>query len=97
MIRLEQVKKVVASGSEDLTILHPLDLKVPEGQFLSIVGPSGSGKSTLLGLIAGLDAPTEAAFLSTESISSSWAKTSSRASGASASASCFSSSTCCRR
>ena len=59
MIRLEQIKKVVVSGSEDLTILHPLDLEVPEGQFLSIVGPSGSGKSTLLGLIAGLDAPTE--------------------------------------
>ena len=63
MIRLEQVKKVVTSGSEDLTILHPLDLEVPEGQFLSIVGPSGSGKSTLLGLIAGLDAPTEGSVL----------------------------------
>ncbi len=63
MIRLEQVKKVVASGSEDLTILHPLDLEVPEGQFLAIVGPSGSGKSTLLGLIAGLDAPTDGSVL----------------------------------
>jgi putative ABC transport system ATP-binding protein len=58
MIRLESVSKIVRSGSEDLTILHPLDLEVPGGQFLSIVGPSGSGKSTLLGLIAGLDAPT---------------------------------------
>ena len=63
MIRLEQVKKVVSSGSEELTILHPLDLEVPEGQFLSVVGPSGSGKSTLLGLIAGLDAPTEGRIL----------------------------------
>ena len=59
MIRLENVSKVVRSGSEDLTIVHPLDLEVPLGQFVSIVGPSGSGKSTLLGLIAGLDAPTE--------------------------------------
>jgi len=59
MIRLENVSKVVRSGSEDLTIVHPLDLEVPAGQFVSIVGPSGSGKSTLLGLIAGLDAPTE--------------------------------------
>lgn len=41
-----------------LTILHPLDLSIPDGQFVSIVGPSGSGKSTLLGLIAGLDAPS---------------------------------------
>ncbi|HEY7697990.1 MAG TPA: ABC transporter ATP-binding protein, partial [Vicinamibacteria bacterium] len=58
MIRLEGVSKIVESGPEKLTILHPLDLEVPKGQFLSIVGPSGSGKSTLLGLIAGLDAPT---------------------------------------
>jgi putative ABC transport system ATP-binding protein len=41
-----------------LTILHSLDLTIPDGQFVSIVGPSGSGKSTLLGLIAGLDAPS---------------------------------------
>lgn len=41
-----------------MTILHALDLTIPDGQFISIVGPSGSGKSTLLGLIAGLDAPT---------------------------------------
>ncbi len=58
MIRIENVSKVVQSGPEMLTILHPLDLEVPQGQFLSIMGPSGSGKSTLLGLIAGLDAPT---------------------------------------
>ena len=58
MIRLENVSKIVQSGPEKLTILHPLDLEVPRGQFLSIMGPSGSGKSTLLGLIAGLDAPT---------------------------------------
>jgi putative ABC transport system ATP-binding protein len=38
--------------------LHSLDLQIPSGQFVSVVGPSGSGKSTLLGLIAGLDAPT---------------------------------------
>ena len=58
MIRLENISKVVQSGSEELVILHPLDLEVPKAQFLSIMGPSGSGKSTLLGLIAGLDAPT---------------------------------------
>jgi putative ABC transport system ATP-binding protein len=63
MIRLEKVSKVVASGSEQLTILHPLDLDIASGQFVSVVGPSGSGKSTLLGLIAGLDAPTEGRIL----------------------------------
>jgi putative ABC transport system ATP-binding protein len=58
MIELYQVTKVVPSGREMLTILHALDLKISDGEFVSLVGPSGSGKSTLLGLIAGLDAPT---------------------------------------
>jgi putative ABC transport system ATP-binding protein len=58
MIELYQVTKVVPSGAEMLTILHPLDLRITDGEFVSLVGPSGSGKSTLLGLIAGLDEPT---------------------------------------
>jgi putative ABC transport system ATP-binding protein len=58
MIELREVSKTVTSGSEPLTILHPLTTTIPKGQFVAIVGPSGSGKSTLLGLLAGLDAPT---------------------------------------
>jgi putative ABC transport system ATP-binding protein len=58
MIELRGVSKTVQSGDHQLTILHPVDLTVPSGQRLAIVGPSGSGKSTLLGLIAGLDAAT---------------------------------------
>ncbi|GIT67436.1 MAG: hypothetical protein Ct9H300mP25_09080 [Acidobacteriota bacterium] len=58
MIELHGVSKTVQSGEDPLTIVHPLDLEIPTGQLLSIVGPSGSGKSTLLGLIAGLDMPT---------------------------------------
>lgn len=61
MIRLRGVSKTVRSGDHALTILHPLDLNVPDGEFLAIVGPSGSGKTTLLGLMAGLDAPTSGA------------------------------------
>ena len=58
MIELIGVSKTVKSGGRPLTIVHPVDLVVPSGQLLSIVGPSGSGKSTLLGLIAGLDTPS---------------------------------------
>jgi putative ABC transport system ATP-binding protein len=58
MIELRDVSKTVMSGTEPLTILHPLTLRVPRGRFVAVVGPSGSGKSTLLGLIAGLDAPS---------------------------------------
>src|SRR6266511_2068649 len=58
MIELRDVSKTVMSGTEPLTILHPLSLEIGPGQFVAVVGPSGSGKSTLLGLIAGLDAPS---------------------------------------
>jgi putative ABC transport system ATP-binding protein len=61
MIELRNVSKTVMSGAEPLTILHPLTLTIPRGEFVAVVGPSGSGKSTLLGLIAGLDAPTTGA------------------------------------
>jgi putative ABC transport system ATP-binding protein len=63
MIELRGVSKTVSSGTEPLTILHPISFQVPRGQFLAIIGPSGSGKSTLLGLVAGLDAPTSGEIL----------------------------------
>jgi len=59
MIELRQVSKTMSSGGRPLAILRPLDLRVPAGQFVAVMGPSGSGKSTLLGLIAGLDNPSD--------------------------------------
>lgn len=63
MIELREVSKTVISGTEPLTILHPLSMQIPRGRFVAVVGPSGSGKSTLLGLIAGLDAPSSGSVL----------------------------------
>jgi NitT/TauT family transport system ATP-binding protein len=38
-------------------VLNGVNLKIKEGEFVTIVGPSGCGKSTLLNIIAGLDRP----------------------------------------
>jgi putative ABC transport system ATP-binding protein len=58
MIELKQLSRQVPMGGHPLVILHPLDLYIPRGQFVAVMGPSGSGKSTLLGLLAGLDRPS---------------------------------------
>ena len=58
IIEVHGLAKTLDSGSHRVEILRGIDLVVPKGQFVSIMGPSGSGKSTLLGLLAGLDTPT---------------------------------------
>ena len=58
IIQVRGLVKTIDSGSHQVEILRGIDLVVPRGQFVSIMGPSGSGKSTLLGLLAGLDTPS---------------------------------------
>jgi putative ABC transport system ATP-binding protein len=59
LVNVESVDKMFHRGSEDIHVLSSLNLKVPKGEFLALMGPSGSGKSTLLNLIGGLDRPTK--------------------------------------
>jgi putative ABC transport system ATP-binding protein len=58
MIELHDVWRLYRMGGETINALASIDLKVSEGEFVTIVGPSGSGKSTLLNIIGGLDTPT---------------------------------------
>lgn len=57
-ILIQGLTKQLPSGDRVLTILDRIDLSIPRGEMVAILGPSGSGKSTLLALMAGLDQPT---------------------------------------
>jgi putative ABC transport system ATP-binding protein len=58
LVTMRGVEKIFKRGDENVNVLHALDLDIPRGEFLALMGPSGSGKSTLLNLLAGLDRPT---------------------------------------
>jgi ABC-type nitrate/sulfonate/bicarbonate transport system ATPase subunit len=51
--------KVFGSGADRVVALDGIDLDVPAGGFVSLVGVSGCGKSTLLNIVAGLERPTD--------------------------------------
>jgi putative ABC transport system ATP-binding protein len=59
MIELEGIHRVFQVGDEKVHALRDLDLTIPQGEYIAIMGPSGSGKSTLLNIIGLLDRPDE--------------------------------------
>jgi putative ABC transport system ATP-binding protein len=58
LVHASSVEKVFRRGTEEIRVLHRLELGIPDGEFLALMGPSGSGKSTLLNLLGGLDRTT---------------------------------------
>jgi putative ABC transport system ATP-binding protein len=58
LIDIQDLSKVYERGRQKVEVLHGVNLKIEEGDFLALMGPSGSGKTTLLNLIGGLDTPT---------------------------------------
>ncbi len=58
IVRVTNVTKTFQLGKIAVHALKGVDLEIPTGQYVSIMGPSGSGKSTLFNMIGGLDKPT---------------------------------------
>jgi putative ABC transport system ATP-binding protein len=59
MITLENIEKVYRTDKIETVALLGVNLRIREGEFVSVMGPSGSGKSTLLNIMGLLDAPTD--------------------------------------
>ena len=57
------VKSFYVGTPNELEILHNINFKMREGEFIAIIGQSGSGKSTLMNLIGALDKPTSGTYI----------------------------------
>ena len=96
LVKINGVHKYFTRGSERIDVLKGVTLDIPQGDFLALMGPSGSGKTTLLNLLGGLDQPSGGAIEVGGITSARCPADNSRGGARITSASCFSSTTCCR-
>src|SRR5438445_12572432 len=57
-VDVQNLRKIDKRDSQEIVVLDGMNLQVPDGEFVALMGPSGPGKTTLLNCIAGIDRPT---------------------------------------
>jgi len=63
LVELKNIEKYYKQNIQKAYILRDINLKIEEGEFLTIMGPSGAGKSTLLNILGLLETPTAGEYL----------------------------------
>jgi len=63
VILLDKISRTYDIGAKPVEALQELDLEIPGGEYVSVMGASGSGKSTLLNILGCLDRPTSGKYL----------------------------------
>ncbi|HMV44930.1 MAG TPA: ABC transporter ATP-binding protein [Leptospiraceae bacterium] len=71
MIQIKNLKKSYSFGNQKLEILKGINIDLPQGKLITLMGPSGSGKSTFMHILSGIDRPDSGnVFINGEDISS---------------------------
>ena len=63
LITIRDIRKSYFSGGIETPVLHGLNIRIPHGDFVAVMGQSGSGKSTLMNILGCLDQASSGVYL----------------------------------